>query len=574
MNHDARTSLPRGAATGFAAIFLLATLAGCAGAGASAGGGGGGSQPGAASSFAGGKFAPSNPPAAQYGADPARTCPPSQLAQRVQRDTADLATQLKKQGPQTDGRLCAVAQTLLAWDDKQPVPEELNAFLAQHFGIPQTVSRVIVTTFETESEDEIVPAIDDAIGKFLPSAARLRYGIATARQRRGPIDRTAIAQGKSAPSATKLALVMQDSTIELDPLPRKLDSNGEAIVKGRLVTDLQNATVLISDARGKLQQPPGSKSKEFSAPISCGGVTGRMVVEIRGEEQGSQRVAADFPVYCGTNPPTSVDLPPSQPAAGDPSQQEHAIFDLINQERTGAGLPALTWDDRVAKVARDVSQNDAQISSKGSGSPMSQQEVKKRLEEAGVPTTILLQNPGESRTAKGAHERFSLSPVHRSNYMSTDATKGGVGVVPFTLQGSALVVVTELFVRESVAIDVATLRPKLREAIDKNRVAAGAPPIKEDPTLQKVADDYAKELAAHAGTISNARHSQLVSPLYRTFRTVDLLSGPQTDPMRIADEKTVLNSKEKLIGIGLAQGDHPSLGKNTVYVAIVFGTKK
>ena len=54
-----------------------------------------------------------------------------------------------------------------------------------------------------------------------------------------------------------------------------------------------------------------------------------------------------------------------------------------------------------------------------------------------------------------------------------------------------------------------------------------------------------------SGNISNARHSQLVSPLYRTFRTVDLLSGPQTDPMRIADEKTVLTSKEKLIGSAL-----------------------
>ena len=46
------------------------------------------------------------------------------------------------------------------------------------------------------------------------------------------------------------------------------------------------------------------------------------------------------------------------------------------------------------------------------------------------------------------------------------------------------------------------------------------------------------------------------------------------DPMQAADAKTVLTTKEKLIGIGLAQGDHPSLGKNTVYVAVVFGTKK
>ena len=127
-----------------------------------------------------------------------------------------------------------------------------------------------------------------------------------------------------------------------------------------------------------------------------------------------------------------------------------------------------------------------------------------------MPTSVLLQNPGEARTAKGAHERFSLSPVHRSNYMSTDATKGGVGVVSFTLQGSAVVAVTELFVREAVAIDIAALRPKLREAIDKNRTAAGAPPLKEDPTLQKVADEYAKELAAHAAFVAAELKSEAI----------------------------------------------------------------
>jgi uncharacterized protein YkwD len=571
MNQDARTSLARGAATGLAAFVIVIALAGCAGAG------GAGSR-GAEASFAGGKFTPSTPPAAQYGPDPSRTCASSNISQSVQRDAANLASQMQKQAPQSDGRLCAMAQALLAWDDKQPVPDELNTFLSQYFGLPQSASRAIITTFETDNEDEIVPAIDDAVGKFMPQASRLRYGIAFQKVRRGPVDRTAIAQGKSAPSASKLALVMQDSTIDLDPLPRKLDPAAEATVKGSLAAQAQTATVLVSDARGKLQQPPGQKSKEFSAPISCGGATGRMAVEIRAEEQGSQRVAADFPVYCGTNPPTSVDLAPSPPATGaaaaDTTPDEHAIFDRINQERTGAGLPPLTWDDRVAKVARDVSQNDAQIAVKGSGSPVSQQEIKQRLEQAGVATSVVLENPAQARTAQSGHDRFSISPIHRSNYMSTDATKGGVGVVAFSLQGSPSVVVTELFIREAVAIDLAALRPKLREAIDKNRAAAGAPPLKDDPTLQKVADEYAKELAANAGNISNARNNQLVTPLYKTFRTVDLLSGPQTDPMKIADEKTVLTTKEKLIGIGLAQGDHPTLGKNTVFAALVFGTKK
>ena len=81
-------------------------------------------------------------------------------------------------------------------------------------------------------------------------------------------------------------------------------------------------------------------------------------------------------------------------------------------------------------------------------------------------------------------------------------------------------------------------------------------------------------MAAAGGNISNARHSQLVSPLYRSFRTVDLLSGAKGDPMEFADEKTVITSKEKAMGIGVAQGDHPVLGKNATYVVLLFGTRK
>ena len=60
-----------------------------------------------------------------------------------------------------------------------------------------------------------------------------------------------------------------------------------------------------------------------------------------------------------------------------------------------------------------------------------------RLKQAGISSPLVLQNPAEARTAIGAQERFSLSPVHRANYMNAEATRGGVGVVT----GVAFVVV-------------------------------------------------------------------------------------------------------------------------------------
>jgi uncharacterized protein YkwD len=549
------------------AILPSLLLTACAGVGASQGGGG---TP--AASVAGGKFAPAAAGAANYGADPSRKCASNRITDSVRDAAADAASKARKPAPRPEGRLCAMAESLIGWDDQQPVPESVLPFLAQHFGIVQSVPRVTVRQLPAMSEQDAADRIAEVMADYVGTASNVQYGLAVNTIRQGPSDRGARAAGIVQPQASKIALVMQDATLELDPLPRKLDPSGEATVKGKVLGALQNPKVLISDTRGKLQQPPEQKGKDLSAPLSCGGRTGRMVVEIRAEEQGSTRVVAAFPVLCGIDPATSLQLP----AAGrqDAGQQEHAIFDQINAERTAAGLPALAWDDRVAQVARSVSQNEAQTSAKGGGAATTEQDLKDRLKQAGVTSAFLLQNPGEARTAQAVHDRFTVSPVHRANYMSTEATHGAVGVAVFTLQDGPAATVNELFVRQLAPVDVAQVRTKLRGAIDKNRASAGAPELRDDPTLEKVAEEYAKELAASGGKISNARHSQLVTPLYRSFRTVDLLSGAKGDPMELADEKTVLTTKEKLIGLGLAQGNHPTLGQNVVFAVLVFGTKK
>jgi uncharacterized protein YkwD len=564
MNETGRHSFPRGGATGVAALFALAALAGCAA--------GGAAGRGAAASIAGGKFTPTSPPAANYGPDPSRKCASNSISEDVQTDAAKEAARARKPVPQADGQLCAMADALMAWDDKQPVPESLRLFLPHYFGIAQSVQRIVVAELPPESQPETVARISDVIKDYIGTASNLRYGLATTRVRKGPVDRSAIVSGGSAPTATKIALVLQDATLDLEAVPRKLDPSGEATVKGKLLGSLQNPRVLISDTRGKLQQPPEQKGKDLSAKVACEGRTGRTVVEIRAEEQGSPKVVADFPVLCGIDPPTSVDLAPAETAG--PAQQERTVFDRINRERTAAGLPALAWDDRVAQAARAASVSEAQAASSGSGSVMTAQELAQKLRQAGVGSSIVLQNPAQAFSAGEAHDRFELSPVHRGNYMSTDATHGAVGVALYKGADSQTAVVNEVFVRLQAAVDLATVRPKVREAIEKNRAASGSPPFKNDPALEKVAEEYAKELASAGGEISNARHSQLVTPLYKSFRTVDLLSGPQLDPTSVADEKTVLTTKEKLIGLGLAQGDHKTLGQNVFYVVLVFGTKK
>jgi uncharacterized protein YkwD len=539
--YSLRLAFPRGR-SGLAALLLLA---GCAGASA---------QRAGAGAVAAGKFTPAGSPAVNYGPDPQRTCPYSSVGRYVATDTADAARQVQKPAPQADGRLCAVAESLLGWDEQQNPPESLLSFLAFHFGIPSGIPRVVLATIDTEDPKELAARLQDAVMQYVRTAAgQVRYGLATARGVRG---------------GTKVSLVMQDPPLEVEPFPRKLDPKADAVLTGRLLGPLQNPKVLISDPRGKLQQPEPKPGKEFSAPLSCGGRKGRMAVEIRAEEQGQPRVAANFPVFCGIDPPASAQLPTP---GGDVAQKERTIFEQINAERTEADLPPLKWDDKVSQVARSVSESEA----KGGGGGSATSDLAERLKAAGIASSTVLLNPGAARTAEDVQRLFSLSPVYRANYMSTDATSAGIGVANGKdPQGGNVAFVTELFVRELGKVDVATVAPKLRDTINKRRTAGGMPAFKDDPVLDKVAQEYAQALADANGNITDAKHSQIVSPLYKTFRTVDFLSGAKADPVEFADEKTVLTSKEKAMGVGVAQGSHPVLGKNATYVVLLFGTRK
>jgi uncharacterized protein YkwD len=540
--HSIQLVSPR-ARAGVAAILFLA---GCAGASAQRAGAGAGA-------VAAGKFTPAGAPAGNYGPDSQRACPYSSVGRYIASDTADAAKKIQKPPPQADGRLCAVAESLLGWDEQQNPPESVLSFLAFHFGIPSGIPRVVLATIETEDPKDLAARLGDAVMQYVRTAGQVRYGLATTRGARG---------------GYKVSLAMQDPPLELDPFPRKLDLQAEATLSGRLLGPLQNAKVLISDPRGKLQQPESKPGKEFTVPVSCGGRKGRIAVEIRAEEQGQPRIAANFPVFCGIDPPTSAQLP--RPSA-DVAQQERTVFEQINAERTEADLPPLKWDDKVAQVARSVSESEA----KGGGGGSATADLAQRLKAAGIASPIVLVNPGAARTAEDVQRPFSLSPVYRANYMSTDATTAGIGVANGKdPQGGNLAFVTELFVRELGQVDVATVTPKLRETVNKRRAAAGTPPFKDDPVLDKVAQEYAQALAAANGNITDAKHSQIVSPLYKTFRTVDFLSGAKADPLEFADEKTVLTSKEKAMGVGVAQGSHPVLGKNATYVVLLVGTRK
>jgi len=255
----------------------------------------------------------------------------------------------------------------------------------------------------------------------------------------------------------------------------------------------------------------------------------------------------------------------------DIASDEKKLFELVNGERTAAGLSLLAWDDSVARVARDIAETQRDRSQKGSAKEI---DVVERLKQADVSSPLVLQNPARARSAEDAHARFAASSAHRANYMNPSITHAGIGIVSGTdASGQPSLIVTELFVREPPPVDPQAVRGQLRSAIARRRSDARASALANDKALEDVAQRTATALADAKGSLPKAREDEILSPLRKVFRTVNVIGGAKADPLDFAEEPGIVASA-KLLGIGVAQGAHPQLGKNATYVVVLTGTRR
>lgn len=123
------------------------------------------------------------------------------------------------------------------------------------------------------------------------------------------------------------------------------------------------------------------------------------------------------------------------------SADERLMLDLVNQERTKAGLQPFTVDSKLVELARMKSQDMYQKNYFSHTSPTygSALDMEKK---AGVSYRVMgAENIAKAATTHRAHELFMNSEGHRANIMNSMHTIIGIGIVK-TPNG---VVVTQLF---------------------------------------------------------------------------------------------------------------------------------
>jgi len=519
------------------------------------------SQPGSAKD---GKLTPGRPAVPTFGGAGVPGCPRSGLNDLLPLEVGRAAKAAGRPAPEMSGALCAIADTFANWKEPAPPRDAVIAFVSEWFGLPVAARQVLVGTLPSDKEEAIAENLAGNIMGFAKRALNPRYGAVMVLLPRA--DR--FAQRES-----RVVVVLEDHVLTIDPpFPRRLDLGQSAVLSGRLhgATDPR---IAISEVGGQVVSPEQAPGDAFKANVSCGTRPGAIWVQVSGVHEGQRRVVASIEVACGKDLPSSVPLEPPKVAIEGPDQ-ERQVLQRINAERGLSGLAPLAWDDAVAGVAKGISEKMSDPARAGTAT--APEDIRAALEKAGAASSLLAVNPAQGVTIDQAQERLLSSPTHRANMLNAELTTAGVGATTVAgKDGTTATYLAEVFVKLVPKVDTSDIRAKLAALIAERRVDAKMPPLKTDPVLQSAAQKYADELAAAHGNLPEARDDEIIAQVKKAFKgTVTMLSGASTTPLEYAKQPKMIAAGPDALGVGVAQGDHPTLGRNTFFVVILRGTRR
>ena len=247
-----------------------------------------------------------------------------------------------------------------------------------------------------------------------------------------------------------------------------------------------------------------------------------------------------------------------------------AVTAAVNRDRAAAGLPMLSWNDRVAGVARGHSEEMRRthvvahvLSTTGSAAD--------RVRAANIKTGVVLEDVAHVYGLKEAHDGLMNSPGDRANMMSGEVTHVGIGVTfGDEVSGRREMFITQVFTRVPPKIE----RAGAIEAV-RQKLAAARPALVVQPTLSEFAQKLVDAVAAGETfdvAYQRIKH-QLEKVTWSYLRLASVINA--TANLETLEVASLLGgSASEEVGIGVAQGPHPELGDNAIWVVLLFGDRR
>jgi uncharacterized protein YkwD len=505
-------------------------------------------------------LAPTTPAAQRYN-EPFQAAPSTPLGDAVVAAVRDAAGRAGVAAPVADARLFRACEELAAIvPDDGVIPSRVVEFALQRHGIVEPVPRLIVWRSEDVTAGAVVDELQPQLASMLTDD--------------GPFARVGFCTGsRRADGLHPVLLALQGSGVSTSPIPRALPARGAFTLDAVVDARFKDPEVFVTREDGATERLAATAGHAggFTSNVACGAHTGRQQVEITADSASGPTVLANFPVWCGTAPPVAITVEPSadDAPAATTEEAERRLFAMINRDRAAQHLPPLAWDDQVAAVSRAHSLEMMRTKNVAHVSPTTGAATD-RVRAANIRTGLVLENIVRARSVAEAHDGLMNSPGHRANLMSPSATDVGIGVVfgePQTWGHDLFV--TEVFTRVPPAIVPA------RAAEQVVAKARAAQPVGNNPRLAAIAQQMAAIVAT--GTPREQAYAKVqkqVDALGELYARVGSTITVTADLDTLDGAQLLGDARPDDIGVGVAQGPHPELGANAIWVVVMLAQKR
>jgi uncharacterized protein YkwD len=336
---------------------------------------------------------------------------------------------------------------------------------------------------------------------------------------------------------------------------------------GELAPGLSDAHSLLTDPRGKTSPVllTMHDATHFTGRAQLGKAAGRYQLEVMADASDGPHVVANLAIFAG------VPLPTAPPKAGPTSGAPPALrmLELINQARAQTGLPPVTINAAVSRVA-DAHVRDMRDHDYFAHQANAEDTLPARLRAAGLGFTRASENLAAAPTTEEAHNSLMESPGHRRNILDRDVTQVGIGVAQGRGSQPALMFVVD-FITPAEVSSPDRLGGQLLTLVNDLRAAAHLTPVREERGLSAVALEHSQAMARRDQLTYVPSQSEFFKRAMVVVGDVemhaDLLLAGDAQSLRQSQNPLVPASR---IGIGVVASHGGQYGDGLYWITIIY----